>query len=52
MSQRFPPVSGVGGVGGPPNTPQGRYQQPPLQQSPAAGPMRPYSGPPQNFTVS
>lgn len=48
MSQRFPPIP-PGGP--PPNSPQARYQQPPMQpqQAPGSGPMRP---PPQNFSVS
>lgn len=50
MSQRFPPV---GGVGGPSNTNQARYPQSPMQPGGGGGPMRPYTaGPLQNFPVS
>ncbi|XP_031627823.1 brahma-associated protein of 60 kDa [Contarinia nasturtii] len=46
MSQRFQPTSGVAG---PPQSPQqARYQQP-MPQPPPGTPMRPYSGPTQNF---
>lgn len=49
MSQRFQPT---GGVTGPPQSPQqARYQQP-MPQPPPGTPMRPYSGPSQNFPVS
>lgn len=48
MSQRFQPS---GGVAGPPQSPQqARYQQP-MPQPPPGTPMRPYSGPAQNFPV-
>lgn len=48
MSQRFQPS---GGVAGPPQSPQqARYQQP-MPQPPPGTPMRPYSGPAQNFQV-
>lgn len=49
MSQRF---QSTGGVAGPPQSPQqARYQQP-MPQPPPGTPMRPYSGPAQNFPVS
>lgn len=49
MSQRFQPTSGPAG---PPQSPQqARYQQP-MPQPPPGTPMRPYSGPAQNFPVS